>query len=267
MVSQMLLGETAEILDRLERWVRIRTAYDDYEGWVNPGQCGPLSADEERLWLSSPVLNRNSSGNHMVVHSETGEALVVPFGAQVWQDPEGIRLPDGLYLRPDTPRFSLISGDLVDTAERLAGIPYLWGGRSDLGFDCSGFVQTLFAVYGYRMPRDSRQQFELAALAVDNLRDIAQAERGDLVFFANPEGRIVHVGIYVTDGCLVHAGPNVRINCFAPQWSDRVRFSYDERLAERFRGTLRLTDLILLPSMPRFPAFKIFDDRSPQIRT
>jgi len=97
------------------------------------------------------------------------------------------------------------------------------------------------------------------------LKDIDHAQRGDLVFFKNPEGRIVHVGLYVTDGCMIHAGPNVRMNCFSPKWSDRVLFPYDQRLADRFCGVVRLKDLVLHKALPRTPMNMNLDDRSPQI--
>ncbi len=265
MVSQMLLGETAEVLERIDRWILIRTRFDSYEGWVNPGQCGYISLEAEQAWITDIRLNRSYQKSYAVHHAESGEALTVPLGAQIVSSPDGIYLPDGEYFKPDMVTPFVLSADFVTTAERFAGIPYLWGGRSDLGIDCSGFIQTLFAIYGYAMPRDSRQQFELAAPFITDLKDIDHALRGDLVFFKNPEGRIVHVGLYVTDGCMVHAGPNVRVNCFSPKWADRVLFPYDERLADRFCGVVRITDLVLPRALPRSPLNMNNDDRSPQI--
>jgi gamma-D-glutamyl-L-lysine dipeptidyl-peptidase len=265
MVSQMLLGETAEVLERIDRWIRVRTRFDHYEGWVNPGQCGFISYVVEQEWILDTRLNRSYQKSYTVHHADSGEALTVPLGAQIKSSPNGIYLPDGEYFKPDLVSPFVLSTDFVTTAERFTGISYLWGGRSDLGIDCSGFVQTLFAIYGYAMPRDSRQQYELAAPFVTDLKDIDHAQRGDLVFFKNPEGRIVHVGLYVTDGCMIHAGPNVRVNCFSPKWADRVLFPYDERLSERFCGVVRITDLVLPKALPRSPLNMNLDDRSPQI--
>jgi len=265
MVSQMLLGETAEVLEQIDRWIRIRTRFDDYEGWVNPGQCGFISSEAEQEWLSDIRLNRFESKGYTVHHAESGDALTVPLGAQIVYSPNGIILPDGEYFKPDLITPFVLNRDLISTAERFAGIPYLWGGRSELGIDCSGFIQTLFVISGYAMPRDSRQQYELAAPFITDLKDIDHAQSGDLVFFKNPEGRIVHVGLYVTDGCMIHAGPNLRVNCFAPKWAKRVLFSYDQRLAERFCGVVRITDLVLPKSLPRSPLDMNLDGRSPQI--
>jgi hypothetical protein len=265
MVSQMLLGETAEVLEQIDRWIRIRTRFDNYEGWVNPGQCGFITSETEQEWISDIRLHRSYQNSYRVHHAESGDALTVPLGAQKIDSPNGIYLPDGEYYKPDLIAPFVLSTDFIQTAERFAGIPYLWGGRSDLGIDCSGFIQTLFAIFGYAMPRDSRQQFELAEPFINDLKDIDHAQRGDLVFFKNPEGRIVHVGLYVTDGCMIHAGPNVRVNCFAPKWADRVLFPYDQRLAERFCGVIRLTDLVLRKALPRSPINLNLDDRSPQI--
>lgn len=265
MVSQMLLGETAEVLEQIDRWIRIRTRFDNYEGWVNPGQCGFITAEAEQAWISDIRLHRSYQSSYKVHHAESGDALTVPLGAQKIDSPNGIYLPDGEYFKPDLIAPFVLAGDIVLTAERFAGIPYLWGGRSDLGIDCSGFIQTLFAIFGYAMPRDSRQQFELAEPYITDLKDIDHAQRGDLVFFKNPEGRIVHVGLYVTDGCMIHAGPNVRVNCFAPKWANRVLFPYDQRLADRFCGVIRITDLVLRKALPRSPMNMNLDDRSPQI--
>ncbi len=265
MVSQMLLGETAEVLERIDRWIRIRTRFDNYEGWVNPGQCGFISSEAEKEWLSDSRLNRSYQKSFTIHHAGTGDALTVPLGAQIITSPNGVYLPDGEYYKPDLVSPFVLDQDLISTAERFAGIPYLWGGRSDLGIDCSGFIQTLLAIYGYAIPRDSRQQYELAAPFITDLMDIDHAQSGDLVFFKNPEGRIVHVGLYVTDGCMIHAGPNVRVNCFAPKWADRVLFSYDQRLAERFCGVVRITDLVLPKALSRSPLDMNLDGRSPQI--
>jgi hypothetical protein len=265
MVSQLLLGETAEVLEQIDRWIRIRTRFDNYEGWVNPGQCAFISATDEEQWISDIRLIRSDRKSYTVHQTDSGDALTVPLGAQIIYSPNGIYLPDGEYFKPDLLSPFVSDRDLILTAERFAGIPYLWGGRSDLGIDCSGFIQTLFALYGYALPRDSRHQYELTDPFITDLKDIDHAQRGDLVFFKNPEGRIVHVGLYVTDGCMIHAGPNVRVNCFAPQWSDRVLFPYDQRLTDRFCGVVRLTDLVLRKAMPGAPLNMNLDDRSPQI--
>jgi gamma-D-glutamyl-L-lysine dipeptidyl-peptidase len=265
MVSQMLLGETAEVLEQIDRWLRIRTRFDNYEGWVNPGQCAFISANAEEQWISDIRLFRSDRKSYTVHHTESGDALTVPLGAQIIYSHNGIYLPDGEYFKPDLLSPFVSDRDLILTAERFAGIPYLWGGRSDLGIDCSGFIQTLFAIFGYTLPRDSRQQYELADPFITDLKDIDLAQPGDLVFFKNPEGRIVHVGLYVTDGCMIHAGPNVRTNCFSPKWSNSVLFPYDQRLADRFCGVVRLTDLVLHKALPRAPLNMNLDDRSPQI--
>jgi len=265
MVSQLLLGETAEVLETIDRWIYIRTRYDNYEGWVNPGQCAYITAEQEQAWLSEPRLRRSYFRNFTIHHVERGDALVVPTGALVQFTSEGVLLPDGEYLKSDHPLQSILKGDLISTAERLLGVPYLWGGRSDLGFDCSGFVQTLFALYGFELPRDSRQQFTLADPAITDLKGIALAEAGDLVFFANPEGRIVHVGLYWGNGCLIHAGPNIRINCFSPDFAQRVPYSYEVRLAERFKGILRISDLCLPHRLQLGYTQAIFEHRSPKL--
>ena len=86
--------------------------------------------------------------------------------------------------------------------------PYLWGGRSPFGMDCSGLAQNVFRMCGYTLPRDAAQQAELGHV----VNFIAEAKSGDLLFFDNAEGLITHVGIYVGNGQVIHASGEVRMD-------------------------------------------------------
>jgi len=98
--------------------------------------------------------------------------------------------------------------DLITYANSFVGTPYLWGGRSPFGIDCSGFVQMVYKLNGYKLDRDSHQQSNLGSA----LSFIEESEPGDLAFFDNDEGKIIHVGIIMENNKIIHASGKVRID-------------------------------------------------------
>lgn len=156
MVSQLLLGETAEVLETEKQFTRIRTTYDGYEGWI---------------------------ANNQLVAAESAGPLVM--GADAFTA-ENIR----------------------EVASKYLDVPYLWGGRSSCGIDCSGFSQQVFRRFGIKLPRDAYQQAELGEV----VGFLQEAVCGDLAFFDNEEGRITHVGIMLGNDQIIHASGKVRID-------------------------------------------------------
>jgi cell wall-associated NlpC family hydrolase len=104
-----------------------------------------------------------------------------------------------------------LRADLVETAQSYLGVPYLWGGTSAQGFDCSGLTMSVYRLNGLQLPRSSRDQFEAGTpVTVDELRE------GDLLFFATGgAGRVSHVGMYVGDGTFIHAPSRGKSICKA----------------------------------------------------
>jgi cell wall-associated NlpC family hydrolase len=98
--------------------------------------------------------------------------------------------------------------DIISTAYLLINAPYLWGGKNPFGIDCSGFTQIVYKLNGYKLPRDASQQVELGT----PLSFVEEAEAGDLAFFDNEEGNIVHVGILLNNEQIIHASGSVRID-------------------------------------------------------
>ncbi|MFL5753049.1 MAG: C40 family peptidase, partial [Bacteroidia bacterium] len=123
--------------------------------------------------------------------------------------------------------------DIVGLACQFLNAPYLWGGRSIMGIDCSGFTQLVYKLNGYKLPRDAYQQAELGT----PLSFVEEAEAGDLAFFDNEEGRITHVGIVLSDQRIIHASGKVRIDKFDHYGifhSDRRKYSHLLRVIKRF---------------------------------
>ncbi len=202
-VAQWLFGETADVLERNKKWARLRFHHDGYEGWVDVKQMGTVEDAEQK-----PV---RSIEQFMHVSTATG-ALMVPFGAVLPAYSAGhfnigteqLSFPGRTTAQANgTPVMRMLN-----LKDQWLNTPYLWGGRSPFGVDCSGLTQMLFLVGGLKLPRDAWQQAELGT-AVDL---IGLATTGDLAFFDNEEGRIVHVGIILEDRTILHASGRVRID-------------------------------------------------------
>ncbi len=202
-VTQLVLGETATILERRAEWLRVRTDLDSYEGWAHEGYL--LSTSMAPRWRE--LATGWSEGARVNVD---GAAVRLPLRARVVLEGDIVRLPGDR-------RGAVVEGSVrdADTVRRAAvptrpdawawaqfsGAPYQWGGVTPLGVDCSGLVQTTFAARGVGLPRDAWQQ---AAVGAPVERDALAG--GDLCFFrGETTDRITHVAIYAGDETIVHS--------------------------------------------------------------
>ena len=232
MVSQALLGMPVRILATApgNGWPQVETP-DGYTGWVHKEGITRKSKEELHDWLTSP---------QVVVTVLTGVVYEEPIfaGATVSDIVSGDRFkllnqeggfyhvafPDGregfiptIHAKPlDQWRDSLdTSADaIVESALKLLGFPYLWGGTSVKGMDCSGFVRTVFFMHDLILPRDSGPQ-SLVGKRIEGLNNL---KKGDLVFFgrknADGSARVSHVGIYIGDCRFIHSLGLVKIGSF-----------------------------------------------------
>lgn len=215
MVNQLLFGDLVELLDTDRQWRRVRSRDDGYEGWIDEKMVQALPSN----WLPSVVdwkLVTTPYVPALSIVDGKGTPLHLVQGSKIpvlrkqehpssysFEFPEGhltIRIPRGNLAPIGQPD----AGSLLDTSADYLCAPYLWGGRSPWGIDCSGFTQVVYRCHGIQLPRDASQQVQ------EGLEVSFEEKRpGDLAFFENEKGKVIHVGFVLPDGEIRHAHGNV----------------------------------------------------------
>ncbi len=210
--SQGILGEWVEILEHRSPFTRIRQA-DGYESWISTDQVhqGGVTAGTDRMAKTHFVRihKEPSLFSEGVRDAVIGCTLTVVAEEEDWYM---IALPDGSRGWAEKKHFGLFPGfsveNVITLAREFLGYQYTWGGRSPKGFDCSGFVQTVFHLLGVPLPRDAWQQQQHNQFSTDYRR----AEPADLLFFGKTVDHVTHVAISLGDDRFIHASGWVRIN-------------------------------------------------------
>lgn len=207
MVSQILFGERVEITETKNNWIKIKAEFDGYEGWADKKQFLEIS-EEEYQSLTSEFYAAESF-NLLV---ENGNPVTIPLAAHLPNLKDGkIVFGNREYeFVGESATAILTKQDMVAFAKLYLNTPYLWGGKSVFGIDCSGLVQQVYKLCGFKLPRDAYQQAEFG----EALSFIEESEPGDLAFFDNQEGKIIHVGIILEGNKIIHAHGKVRIDPF-----------------------------------------------------
>lgn len=204
-VSQVLFGETFEIIEWTERWVKIITQHDNYTGWIGRLQFA---------MLGHIAYNNLKQGPAPLTYRAITQAWKIADNSVIYL-PAGSSLAflEGTTCRIDHERYEIIGEigereDMATTAKSFLNAPYLWGGRTHFGIDCSGFTQVVFKLNNIELNRDASQQVEQGKL-VENIED---ARLGDLAFFNNDAGKVTHVGIMLNNVDIIHASGKVKID-------------------------------------------------------
>ena len=205
MVSQLLYNETYTVLDRTKEWVLVQIengttasqlapdASDvfPYQGWIQAKQFSEISEEE------FSVLKRKKTyliNKPIVAYKDK----LLTLGTPLYEPhPDAIETP--MEFHPEM---------MVDYAKLLLGAPYLWGGRTAMGIDCSGFTQVCARLSGLLLPRDSSQQVKEG----DLVYFLQETQPGDLAFFGEEDGHITHVGIVMGNEQIIHCSGQVRID-------------------------------------------------------
>jgi len=227
-MTQMLFGDTFEILKTHNQWKYIKAHYDGYEGWIDEKVVLELSENEynninnEPKYYTADVLTE-------VIFPESGRFLL-PMGSVLPHfNPEKMTLQMG----DETGVFSgnfitgkLSKAEILELAFTYINSPYLWGGKTHFGLDCSGLTQMAYKIGGYNLLRNAKDQ---ATQGTEISLD--QAEAGDLAFFSNTKGKVIHVGFLLGNGTIYHSHGNAHIDPIDEKgiWSNKFQ-RYSHRL-------------------------------------
>ena len=211
--TQMLFGELCTILEQKSRWNRIKLMSDGQEGWVDAKMTTPMSDDEyktysEALTSSAKVIFPMT----YAVSENNGQTIPLTAGTQLAQYKEGRFevLGVGFRIDPSLVRvqpYEMNQENLLQAVRFFLNIPYLWGGKNAMGMDCSGFTQTVMALFGKHLLRNASEQ----ATQGEAVASLKEAQAGDLVFFDHEDGKISHVGIVIDPERVIHCSGRVKV--------------------------------------------------------
>lgn len=207
LTSMLLLGETFQILDAKDGWLQVKTTYDDYVAWLEGKQYDSIYEPEFNAIQQEPLYVLNT------ISEEIGELLnktYILFGSTLPLYKEGRFEISHRSFQTKAGLLAVFHNRqaLLETAYRYLNAPYMWGGRSPFGIDCSGLTQMVFKINGIKLKRDTWMQAEQG----DTVDFFEAIEPGDLAFFDNENGKIIHVGIVIPGNQIIHASGQVRID-------------------------------------------------------
>ena len=209
MVTQMLFGETFEITKTEDNWTLVKTSLDNYSCWIDTKHInfineGTYTASKG---LISPRLNEISS--QILDKDNNPTQIVMGSVLPKISNSEIVIGEDSYKVNCETNTDILLTAENIENvALKYLNTPYLWGGRSPFGIDCSGFTQLVYLLNGFILPRDAYQQADTGI----KISTFLAQEKGDLAFFHNEKGKITHVGIVLDGQKIIHASGKVRID-------------------------------------------------------
>lgn len=205
LVSQLLFGETFEILEWTNKWAKITTAFDGYTGWVDRLQFAMLGhLAYQKLQRKPPPLTHKPVTQAWKIEDNT--VMYLAAGSS-------LAFLEGTTCFIGNEKFEIIgkigeSDHIANIAKSFVNAPYLWGGRTHFGIDCSGFTQVVYRLCGTNIKRDASLQAQQGKAVAT----LSTSKLGDLAFFDNPEGKVTHVGILLNNAQIIHASGKVKID-------------------------------------------------------
>jgi hypothetical protein len=207
-VSQVLLGEKMHLLAPPKNgWLYVACEWDGYCGWILESQVAGI--DKKNYTKSSKCIVSNT--NSRILDTELNAGILLPLGANLPFFKKSKFHHDLLGANAIFKGKKLLVKNIISTQEvakfwamQYIGAPYIWGGRTHMGIDCSGFVQMVYKMQNVRLKRDACQQAEQG----EDIDFLQNAQCGDVAFFDNEEGKIIHVGMLLSNDTIIHATSN-----------------------------------------------------------
>jgi hypothetical protein len=209
MVNQLLFGDIFEVLELHNNWGMIRNQFDQYSGWIELDHVPELQEEEYHKLNSASLFVSKELLSDIV--SDQNHTIRIPAGSSLFNlDNSKMAVAGRNYFFSGTAnKFKFDStGELLNTARKYLSCPYLWGGRTCLGLDCSGYTQVVFKQHGIKLLRDASQQSGKG----EPVSFLSDSRSGDLAFFDDDQGEITHVGIIIDQTKIIHCSGRVKIN-------------------------------------------------------
>jgi hypothetical protein len=222
MVSQLIFGEQCIVIEQKNDWAKIKCKYDDYEGWCQQSHINEIEKakyDEQLNLLAEDWVNKIEYKH---------QSMMVPFGSFINEN-----VINNSVKIWDINKAVINEESIKKIAFQFLNTSYLWGGKTIFGIDCSGFSQTVFKFFGIALMRDTWQQ----ASQGETIESLSAARFGDLIFFDNEAGKIMHVGILLNDRTIIHASGKVRIDKIDDQGiinTDTLQRTHHLKIIKRF---------------------------------
>ena len=253
LATQATLGTPLKVLKKDDNWYLVQTP-DDYLAWVDSGGIVLMSDEELATWKATEKVvflepfgasyEKPNSGSQTVSDLVAGDILELKGEKNGFFE---VQYPDGrtAYIVKDQAQkykewlksLDQTEESLVSTSKKLMGLPYLWGGTSPKGVDCSGYTKTVFFLNGMVIPRDASQQIHTGKV-VDSTRNFENLRKGDLLFFGKPatdstKERVIHVGMWIGDNKFIHSMGDVHISTMDTTAADFDEYNYNRYLRSK----------------------------------